>query len=140
MPALHKVRCMESRSSELPSCRYYRRRSEMRRFLCSGATTCIAVEPCPPSGNDGLRQDFELVNKYPDPREDLESSSPNLGPYTTKGTLQEPPSRDLLFFDPCGGLGGEKLCSLQQPALFPNSPGIIRVPFFLIFSFNKGTL
>ena len=24
---------------------------------------------------------------YPDPREDLESRSPNLGPYTTKGTL-----------------------------------------------------
>ena len=23
---------------------------------------------------------------YPDPREDLESRSPNLGPYTTKGT------------------------------------------------------
>ena len=33
----------------------------------------------------------------PDPREDLESRSPNLGPYTTKGTLQEPPLRDLLF-------------------------------------------
>ena len=25
--------------------------------------------------------------KYPDPREDLESRSPNLGPHTTKGTL-----------------------------------------------------
>ena len=24
---------------------------------------------------------------FPDPREDLESRSPNLGPYTTKGTL-----------------------------------------------------
>ena len=24
---------------------------------------------------------------YPDPREDLESRSPNLGPYTAKGTL-----------------------------------------------------
>ena len=34
---------------------------------------------------------------YPDPREDLESRSPNLGPYTTKGTLEEPPLRDLLF-------------------------------------------
>ena len=33
----------------------------------------------------------------PDPREDLESRSPNLGPYTTKGTLSEPPLRDLLF-------------------------------------------
>ena len=33
----------------------------------------------------------------PDPREDLESRSPNLGPYTAKGTLLEPPLRDLLF-------------------------------------------
>ena len=31
------------------------------------------------------------VAVYPDPREDLESRSPNLGPYTTKGTLEEPP-------------------------------------------------
>ena len=30
-------------------------------------------------------------------QEDLERSSPNLGPYTTKGTLKEPPLRDLLF-------------------------------------------
>ena len=36
-------------------------------------------------------------NKHPDPREDLESRSPNLGRYTTKGTLKEPPLRDLLF-------------------------------------------
>ena len=28
---------------------------------------------------------------------DLESRSPNLGPDTTKGTLEEPPLRDLLF-------------------------------------------
>ena len=28
-----------------------------------------------------------VVDGYPDPREDLESRSPNLGPYTTKGTL-----------------------------------------------------
>ena len=33
----------------------------------------------------------------PDAREDLKSRSPNLGPYTTKGTLKEPPLRDLLF-------------------------------------------
>ena len=38
-----------------------------------------------------------LLASFPDPREDLESRSPNLGPYTTKGTLQEPPLRDLLF-------------------------------------------
>ena len=36
-------------------------------------------------------------SSFPDPREDLESRSPNLGPYTTKGTLEEPPLRDLLF-------------------------------------------
>ena len=35
---------------------------------------------------------------FPDPlREDLQSRSPNLGPHTTKGTLYEPPLRDLLF-------------------------------------------
>ena len=28
-----------------------------------------------------------VVDGYPDPREDLESRSPNLGPYTTKDTL-----------------------------------------------------
>ena len=28
---------------------------------------------------------------FPNPREDLETRSPNLGPYTTKGTLWEPP-------------------------------------------------
>ena len=33
----------------------------------------------------------------PDPREDLESRSPSLGPYTTKGALSEPPLRDLLL-------------------------------------------
>ena len=43
----------------------------------------------------GLLPNWVLVN--PDPREDLESRSPNLGPYTTKGTLYAPPLRDLLF-------------------------------------------
>ena len=38
-----------------------------------------------------------ILDQYPDPREDLESRSPNLGPYTTMGTLEEPPLRDLLF-------------------------------------------
>ena len=28
-----------------------------------------------------------LLASFPDPREDLESRSPNLGPYTTKSTL-----------------------------------------------------
>ena len=40
---------------------------------------------------------FRIFTKHPDPREDLESRSPDLGPCTTKGTLQEPPLRDLLF-------------------------------------------
>ena len=39
------------------------------------------------------------------PREDLESRSPNLGPYTTKGTLEELPLRDLLFGSSRGGSG-----------------------------------
>ena len=33
--------------------------------------------------------------RFPDPREDLESGSPNLGPYTTKGAVHEPPLGDL---------------------------------------------
>ena len=48
---------------------------------------------------------------YPDPREDLESRSPNLGPYTTKGTLQEPPLRDLLF----GSSRGSGYTLLSRP-------------------------
>ena len=40
---------------------------------------------------------FDNKGANPDPREDLEGRSPNLGPYTTKGTLKEPPLRDLLF-------------------------------------------
>ena len=43
--------------------------------------------------------------RVPDPREDLESRSPNLGPYTTKGALQEPPLRDLLFGSSRGSRG-----------------------------------
>ena len=42
-----------------------------------------------------LRHRFRCLN--PDPREDLESRSPNLGPLVLKGTLSEPPVRDLLF-------------------------------------------
>ena len=40
---------------------------------------------------------FDNKGANPDPREDLESRSPNLGPYTTKRTLKEPPLNDLLF-------------------------------------------
>ena len=48
---------------------------------------------------------------FPDPREDLKSRSPNLGPYTTKGTLKEPPLRDLLFGSSRGsGLGIRRFC------------------------------
>ena len=32
-------------------------------------------------------QTLRRFSAYPDPREDLKSRSPNLGPYTTKGTL-----------------------------------------------------
>ena len=35
------------------------------------------------AGSIGL----STVVKYPEPREDLESRFPNLGPHTTKGTL-----------------------------------------------------
>ena len=55
------------------------------------------------------------LNPNPDPREDLESRSPNLGPYTTKGTLQEPPIKGSTFLDPPAGLGlkeSEKLGTL----------------------------
>ena len=48
-------------------------------------------------GSDSLRSAGLQRTYYPDPREDLESRSPNLGPYTTKGTLKEHPLRDLLF-------------------------------------------
>ena len=53
--------------------------------------------PRPPGGSlkGSLKGSIGFLNgprslsksKYPDPREDLESRSPNLGPYTAKGTL-----------------------------------------------------
>ena len=43
--------------------------------------------------------------------------------------------RKLLFFE---GLKDEASKSMKQ-ARFPSSPLIIRVPFFLLFGFNKGT-
>ena len=45
----------------------------------------LAVQGCVISGLQGLWSSWGLG--YPDPRKDLESRSPNLGPYTTKGTL-----------------------------------------------------
>ena len=48
-------------------------------------------------GSELLHRNLLAGYENPDPREDLESRSPNLGPYTTKGTLWEPPLRDLLF-------------------------------------------
>ena len=57
---------------------------------------------------------------YPDPREDLESRSPNLGPYTTKGTLSEPPLRDLLFGSSRGlGMVSIMDCSCMQGCSAP---------------------
>ena len=52
-----------------------------------------------PAARRSLRQLCPVPNLpsgFPNPREDLKSRSPNLGPYTTKGTLREPPLRDLL--------------------------------------------
>ena len=45
---------------------------------------------------------LQLSGSYPpnpDPREDLESRSPNLGPYLLKGTLIGTPER-IYFLDP----------------------------------------
>ena len=39
------------------------------------------------------------------PREDLESRSPNLGPFATKGTLKETPIKGSTFWIFSGGLG-----------------------------------
>ena len=74
-----------------------------------------------------------LDSHYPDPREDLESRSPNLGPYTTKGTLKEPPLRDLLFGSSRGSgyasgsvlrcnqrEGAPRLCQDQRKTLQPS--------------------
>ena len=57
----------------------------------------------------------------PDPREDLESRSPNLGPYTAKGTLQEPPLRDLLFGSSRGS-GINHILIIKAPVLNPINP------------------
>ena len=58
---------------------------------------------------------------HPDRREDLESRSPNLGPYTTKGTLQEPPLRDLLFGSSRGS-GHTSKETPQTPQPPPSGP------------------
>ena len=52
-----------------------------------------------------------LMVSYPDPREDLKSRSPNLGPYTTKGYFIGTLLRDLLL-DPPGGLGSSRAGNL----------------------------
>ena len=44
----------------------------------------LTKSPAPPS-NVHPHKAIQHIN--PDPLEDLESRSPNLGPYTTKGTL-----------------------------------------------------
>ena len=51
------------------------------------------------------------VDANPDPRKYLESRSPNLGPYTTKGTL-------YYFLDPPGGLGRVKFRVLLGWSLY----------------------
>ena len=57
---------------------------------------------------------------FPDPRKDLESRSPYLGPCSTKGTFSEPPLRDLLFGSSRGsgfrGLGVQKFGSFGLSA------------------------
>ena len=82
-------------------------------------------------GRTGYNREAEVISRgsralnyvparklHPDPREDLESRSPNLGPYTTKDTLQEPPLRDLLF-------GSSPMSAIQQPEnMRKNTTGI----------------
>ena len=41
---------------------------------------------------------FSGEGLYPDHRKDLKNRSPNLGPYTTKGTLKEPLLRIYFFW------------------------------------------
>ena len=63
----------------------------------------LSCDGCHEAKLSGLKHPLRSPG-FPDPREDLESRSPNLGLYTTKGT--EPPLRDLLFGSSRGsGLG-----------------------------------
>ena len=72
------------------------------------------------------------INPNPDHRKDLKHRSPNLGPYTTKGTLKELPS-GIYFSDPSSGLGNNcpdpatvvKTLATgwpQQPPMLPQQP------------------
>ena len=68
----------------------------------------LSCDGCHEAKLSGLKHPLRSPG-FPDPREDLESRSPNLGLYTTKGT--EPPLRDLLFGSSRGsGLGFRGTC------------------------------
>ena len=58
----------------------------------------------------GLKIYKRLATVIPDRRKDLESRTPNLGRYTTKGSLSESPLRDLLF----GSLRGSAIKPNKQ--------------------------
>ena len=53
---------------------------------------------------------------FPGHRKDLKSRSPNLGPYTTKGTLKELP-QGIYFLGPSGGLGSNCRLIVMAPIL-----------------------
>ena len=57
---------------------------------------------------------LSLISQTRDPRKNLEIRSPNLGPYTTKGTLWETPFRDVLF-------GSSRGSGLTSPGEMENS-------------------
>ena len=64
----------------------------------------VADKPSTGIGRVGALSLWCRANPCPDHRKDLKNRSPNLGPYTTKGTLKELPYR-IYFLDPSGGLG-----------------------------------
>ena len=85
----------------------------------------------------------------PDPREDLESRTPILGPFTTKGYFIGTPLRDLLSGSSRGsGILSKILTYINYypkaeyvmiESRFLSGPCVIRVPFFRLFGSNKGT-
>ena len=60
---------------------------------------------------------IKCLGSSPDPRKDLKSRSPKLGPYATEGYLEGTPLRDLLFGDSRGsGIGFQIKGSTFQAA------------------------
>ena len=65
-------------------------------FLLALLLATLSAKPCRlpktlnPKPSSGFLSQFG-AQVDPDPREDLESRSPNLGPYTTKGLYRNPP-------------------------------------------------